>query len=61
MGGAGDVGRTHAPSGVAASLPKVRAERASPIPGWHPFPFILQQQVGGIRKAEPCLYARSAS
>ena len=29
--------------------------------GWQPFPFILQQQVGGSRFAGPRLYARSAS
>ena len=29
--------------------------------GWQPLPFILQQQVGGSRKAGQRLYARSAS
>ena len=29
--------------------------------GWQPFPFMLQQQVGGSRLAGPRLYARSAS
>ena len=53
--------QTDSPSGVATSLPVVRAKRASPIPGWQPLPFILQWQVGGSRFVELCLYARSAS
>ena len=29
--------------------------------GWQPFPFVLQQQMGGSRLAGQRLYARSAS
>ena len=36
-----------------------RGGRALRAPtGWQPFPFMLQQQVGGSRKAGPRLYAR---
>ena len=73
MGSADGVGgNAHArfnstyPSGVAASLPPVRAKRAGRARiarpyGVAPRPFMLQWQVGGSRKAGPRLYARSAS